>query len=344
MVIILFIRMIQKTKASATMANVRASLRLWIALVCAHAASGFGGMDFHSGSILQQAIASNSPTIHQSIAIASAVDPSTAISGFYSEYKQALDANPLPVQLETGAVLAVLGDGLAQARDPDKYDTKRAVSFVAFDVAWRFTQHVLYPPLIELCKGQFIAGMLSPLHLLTDGTELSLFAAMEQALISQLVLIPLIYYPVFYAVTSAVQGLSIDEAVNRAKETFIPIMKRNLIFWIPIQFFAFGFVEENLQIPVLIICGLVWTVILSIMAGSTKSFTEEEDPELEVVMDLSGVTRAIHRMSDSEITDVGSDRMDERRTITTSAMPGSTSGFTEEEDLELEVVKDLSGN
>jgi hypothetical protein len=53
-------------------------------------------------------------------------------------------------------------------------------------------------------------------------------------------------------------------------------MKRNLLFWIPIQFITFAFVDEestNLQIPILIGCGLVWTIILSITAGATTTTT-----------------------------------------------------------------------
>ena len=82
-----------------------------------------------------------------------------------------------------------------------------------------------------------------------------------------------IYYPVFYATTGLVQGLTVEETLTRAKETFIPLMKRNLMFWIPTQFAVFGFVEENLQIPLLIVCGLIWTIILSLSAGNA---TEEE--------------------------------------------------------------------
>jgi Mpv17 / PMP22 family len=66
-----------------------------------------------------------------------------------------------------------------------------------------------------------------------------------------------------------------EETLTRARETFIPLMKRNLLFWIPTQFAVFGFVEENLQIPILIVCGLVWTIILSISAGNAS---EEQQP------------------------------------------------------------------
>lgn len=48
---------------------------------------------------------------------------------------------------------------------------------------------------------------------------------------------------------------------------------RNLLFWIPVQFVQFAFIQEDLQIPFLCACGLAWTFILSIMAGSTKEYS-----------------------------------------------------------------------
>ena len=40
-----------------------------------------------------------------------------------------------------------------------------------------------------------------------------------------------------------------------------------------VQFIQFGFIQEDLQIPFLCICGLGWTFILSVMAGSTKKYS-----------------------------------------------------------------------
>ena len=57
----------------------------------------------------------------------------------------------------------------------------------------------------------------------------------------------MLYYPIFYSVTGFVQDLTVEQTIDRAKETFVPLMKRNLLFWIPVQFGAFYFVEENLR-------------------------------------------------------------------------------------------------
>jgi len=137
--------------------------------------------------------------------------------------------------------------------------------------------------MIQACTGVFSAGVLSSVGMADNLPSLHILAASEQTFISQFVIIPTIYYPVFFAVTGAVQGLSVQETVDRAKDTFLPLMQRNLAFWVPVQFLAFAFVEENLQIPILIACGLVWTIILSAFAGAAKDPAADED-QLVVTM------------------------------------------------------------
>ncbi|KAL3925714.1 MAG: hypothetical protein SGILL_000221 [Bacillariaceae sp.] len=194
----------------------------------------------------------------------------------------------------TGCTLAVVADAIAQLREPE-YNFKRAASFVAFDACWRAVQVLTYKPLIETCTGQFSWKALQLLPFFSQQgaspqVDTFLLGAMEQTLVSQLVLIPLIYYPVFYASTGLVQGLTVDETLTRARETFIPLMKRNLMFWIPTQFAVFGFVEENLQIPILILCGLVWTVILSLSAGNASE--EQEQPQPAVALADGGMVES----------------------------------------------------
>lgn len=120
--------------------------------------------------------------------------------------------------------------------------------------------------MIAICNGAFLSTFLP--------NSQKFAAAIEQSLVSQVVIIPIIYYPVFFALTGAVQGLSVEETVGRAKETIWPLMIRNWLFWIPVQFAVFGFVpDEAAQISILIACGLVWTTILSAFAGSTKEYS-----------------------------------------------------------------------
>lgn len=235
-------------------------------------------------------VGSNNLLASQSVAAPGVGD---IASSLLSEYRKALDAEPLKVKIITGCLLAILGDALAQSRQLDEeYNKKRAGAFVAFDGVWRTVQQVTYGPIIQTCNGKFTAGLVGSLPLLNVQDQLLrdenkvILGAIEQTLVSQLVLIPLLYYPIFYAVTGVVQNLTVEETITRAKETFIPLMKRNLLFWIPVQFGAFYFVEENLQIPVLTAFGLIWNVILSLSAGKVS---KSSDDEKEGVMDGSSI-------------------------------------------------------
>ena len=120
------------------------------------------------------------------------------------------------------------------------------------------------------------------------------FAALEQTLASQLGVVPFLYYPVFFAMTGFIQGLTMEGSVDRAKEKFVPLMQRNLLFWIPVQFIQFGFIEESLQIPFLSVCGLAWTFILSVMAGDANSkAADAESSNVVTVPAMEVVTNSI---------------------------------------------------
>lgn len=197
-------------------------------------------------------------------------------------YQRTLLEHPLPTKMATGATLAVAGDAIAQSKVPDEpYDRRRALSFAAFDMCYRALQHSLFPIIVAECHGQYI-GRLFASQVVIDP---SWSAAMEQTLASQLGIVPFLYYPVFYTLTALVQGLDAEAALQRAQETFLPLMKRNLLFWIPVQFVQFGFVEESWQIPFLSVCGLAWTFILSVFAGAAqkKTVVEEETEQLQAL-------------------------------------------------------------
>mmetsp|Transcript_14027 Transcript_14027/g.18377 ORF Transcript_14027/g.18377 Transcript_14027/m.18377 type:complete len:294 (-) Transcript_14027:666-1547(-) len=189
-------------------------------------------------------------------------------------YKEALTLYPFQTNCVTGGALALLGDAVAQSREENvPYDGKRAGAFVAFDISYRAAQTALFPIITEYCDGHLLGNVLS----FVDERSL---AVLEQTLANQLIVIPVFYYPLFFSLTGAVQGLTMEENIVRAKESIVSLLKRNWSFWIPVQYFQFGFVDEPLQIPFLCLAGLVWTCILSASAGSVRSFEEEEEAEL----------------------------------------------------------------
>lgn len=211
-------------------------------------------------------------------------------------YKQILASHPLPTKMITGATLAVCGDAIAQSKDPStEYDSRRASSFAVFDMVYRALQHFAFPIIVATCHGQFL-GQWDVLNRF----DVSQLAAMEQTLASQLGIVPFLYYPAFFALTGFVQGLSTSGALTRAKENFFPLMQRNLIFWIPVQFIQFGYIQDDLQIPFLSCCGLAWTFILSVAAGSTRNYSPQKEVE-EVQF------RAVEQLTTDETVELTSD-------------------------------------
>jgi protein Mpv17 len=185
-------------------------------------------------------------------------------------YNQALMTNPLETKLATGGILAFAGDFIAQSRDDADYDVKRAGAIVSFDMMYRAMQCALFPEIVRVCDGHHLGSFL-------QGVDISVLATLEQTMTNQFIIIPLVYYPLFFSLTGYVQGLSIDATIERAQSTIVPLLKRNWTFWLPVQYFQFGYVNEPLQIPFLCVVGLAWTFILSVAAGSVQTYNEAND-------------------------------------------------------------------
>jgi len=199
-----------------------------------------------------------------------------------SWYLDCLSARPLPTKMATGAALAAVGDAVAQGREDDAYDPARGASFAAFDATYRAAQHWLFPVVVDACRGGLVLGLLAAAGLAAPGDSEAAVAAataLERSLASQLLIVPFLYYPVFFLFTGAMQGLSFEEGLARARENFVPLMQRNLLFWVPVQYVQFGYVPTDLQIPFLSCAGLAWTFILSALAGSAKGYAAEEAAE-----------------------------------------------------------------
>ena len=240
------------------------------------AAFGVGDIHSHTAPFLSQ------PTLMQdsiSTLISSTAVIANPAQQLFEKYMSTLSAYPLPTKMLTGAAMATAGDAIAQAREDDDYNPSRGASFAAFDATYRASQHYLFPIIVELCRGQYLMSTFAAIGA-SQLVDISSLAGMERALASQLIIVPFMYYPVFFTFTGVMQGLTFDQGLERAKENFIPLMKRNLLFWIPVQYVQFAYIPTDLQIPFLSVAGLAWTLWLSVMAGSAKKYSNNE-PENE---------------------------------------------------------------
>ena len=213
------------------------------------------------------------------VSSAAVINPQQVASGIFEKYMSTLGSYPLPTKMLTGAALAAAGDAIAQGREDEDYNAARGASFAAFNMIYRGAQHYLFPIIVEFCRGQYLLSIMAAIGA-TQLFDVPSLTAMERALANQLIIVPLMYYPVFFIFTGAMQGLTFKEGLERMKENFIPLMKRNLLFWIPVQYAQFCYVPTDLQIPFLSVLGFGWTFILSVMAGSAKKYSND-DPEHE---------------------------------------------------------------
>eukprot|EP00529_Nitzschia_sp_RCC80_P023887 CAMPEP_0113448574 /NCGR_PEP_ID=MMETSP0014_2-20120614/4836_1 /TAXON_ID=2857 /ORGANISM="Nitzschia sp." /LENGTH=461 /DNA_ID=CAMNT_0000339789 /DNA_START=112 /DNA_END=1497 /DNA_ORIENTATION=+ /assembly_acc=CAM_ASM_000159 len=204
------------------------------------------------------------------------------ITSLFASYRNALIERPLTSKVLTGATLAIIGDFVAQyttwpsssssssTKSPSDigtgdfaYDKRRAASFAVFDACYRVFQNAMFPAVIGLCEGN-IMKQLVPV------ATTRVAAAIERTMLYQLVIVPTLYYPVFFIFTGFIQGLSLNETLERMKSNYFKCWGRNLQFWIPTQFVLFGMINEHWQIPFACAMGMVWSSILSLTAGSAK--------------------------------------------------------------------------
>ena len=219
---------------------------------------------------------------HRAFSLIPVVPPPGAVGAslpaVWTAYESALVLYPLETKVATAAVLAVAGDAIAQRRGGDKYDALRASSFVLFDAAYRGGfQHAAFPWIIEHCRGDFLGRLVS-----SSMVDPALLAAVECTAFNQLLVVPIVYYPLFFGITGAVQGLSLKESLARARAQFVDLTIRNWKFWIPAQLVQFYLLPIDLQVPFTCVMGLVWNVILSAVAGSARPAIAEGSAEAAV--------------------------------------------------------------
>jgi protein Mpv17 len=207
------------------------------------------------------------------------------LSSAMQAYSHSLALRPLETKVVTAAVLAVGGDALAQLRECEPYDARRAASFVLFNTCYRGAfQHNAFPLITKIFQGNSLHGLLPVI-------PLEVCAAISRTAANQLVVVPVVYYPLFFAMTGAVQGLTLSASVQRAREKFLPLLKRSLAFWIPVQYIQFAYVAAEWQVPYICVWGLLWNVIVSVVAGHVGYRVPVEDDESSSAAPASPVAR-----------------------------------------------------
>lgn len=194
-------------------------------------------------------------------------------------YTDSLKTNPIPTKFVTAAVLATAGDAVSQGSEKDTpYDWLRGLSFALFGGIYTGTfQHWWF-------------GVMSTFvpTAAPDDFAMRFSTAALQTVLCQFGTIPLIYLPIFFLLTGALRGLSLEQSLDRARSLWLPLWQRNINFWIPVQMVQFLFVEPEWQVPFLCVAGLIWNVILSSIAGPLQASQDQspEQDDMEAIAEL----------------------------------------------------------
>ena len=172
-------------------------------------------------------------------------------------YDTALSTNPVATRVATAASLAVVGDAIVQQQQGDSYNVNRMAGLAAVEATYR---GMMQQPMLNFLAANFDGSLLQPLLPLLP---LTLCAAFERTLINMFVFATLVYYPLFFAITGHLQGLTFKQSFERAKRRYAGLLGVSTAFWLPVQLLQFLCVPAKYQVPFISLAGCVWNIILS---------------------------------------------------------------------------------
>ena len=217
-------------------------------------------------------------------------------------YQHLLQLHPLTTKAVTSGILAGAGDAIAQRSSAEPYDKKRGLAFVSFGALYTglfqhywfqyLNDHVLtwgsqaglWPataslgsiPVHDLYKNSEWWMYFDIMDAFQDGAPSDNILAICKLVVNQFGMIPIVYLPLYFALTGALSDLSLEESWERMKSLYFGILKRNYVYWLPVQFIQFSLIPTEFQIPYVSAMSLIWTCILSSVSASAA--TAEEAP------------------------------------------------------------------
>mmetsp|Transcript_21905 Transcript_21905/g.27097 ORF Transcript_21905/g.27097 Transcript_21905/m.27097 type:complete len:445 (+) Transcript_21905:83-1417(+) len=216
-------------------------------------------------------------------------------------YANSLKTSPIITKSLTSGILATLGDAIAQilsSKDDVKddedsgfqYDIQRGICFLGFGALYTGTfQHFWFQYLGSNISewGEFFkvwgpTRVSIPVNDVYSLKEWWMYfdvvatfenppsdaaLAVGKLAVNQFITVPVLYMPLFFAFTGALSKLNVEQSIDRARSMYLPLLKRNYFFWLPMQLIQFLVIPTEWQIPYISAASLLWTVILSNIAS-----------------------------------------------------------------------------
>lgn len=158
----------------------------------------------------------------------------------FGGYELALRQAPFATKVLTAGSLACIGDAIAQRLSgglsalvaPQEegfvYDVKRGAAFLIFGAAYTGAFQAVWFDWLNA----HLVGIGIWLHIwatsLVPPPSPEVLAAAKVA-INQFAVVPLLYMPLFFAITGALGGLDVNASIERMRTLYAPILKRNYV-------------------------------------------------------------------------------------------------------------------
>lgn len=229
-------------------------------------------------------------------------------------YQNALIDNPVATKAITSGVLATAGDLVAQlstSKQGDssefnddetvafEYDFARGIGFLVFGAAYTgIFQHYWFDYLssniqqwgesLKLWGPAHVSIPVDAVYGLKNWwAYFDVVAAFEdppsneavaiaKLALNQFLMVPIVYMPLFFAVTGSLAKMTREQSSDRAKNMYIPLLQRNYFYWLPVQFFQFLVVPSEYQILFISVASVAWTIILSTLATNQQQQQAKE--------------------------------------------------------------------
>eukprot|EP00747_Dinoflagellata_sp_TGD_P182047 gnl/TRDRNA2_/TRDRNA2_36110_c0_seq1.p1 gnl/TRDRNA2_/TRDRNA2_36110_c0~~gnl/TRDRNA2_/TRDRNA2_36110_c0_seq1.p1 ORF type:complete len:398 (-),score=33.24 gnl/TRDRNA2_/TRDRNA2_36110_c0_seq1:38-1231(-) len=174
-------------------------------------------------------------------------------------YNKALQDHPVLTNVLTGAFLSCFGDIMCQKvmEKQGKLDCRRNAALTTFGA------------LYNGCVNYYVVnsyGMVLPAWC----KKTPLRRGISCMVLSSLIQVPLMTYPVFYIGTGLLQGATIKDACKKLMDREWPSLRIGWIFWIPLQVVNFACVPPQFRVVLMNIAGLVWSVMLDDISHSNS--------------------------------------------------------------------------
>mmetsp|Transcript_25230 Transcript_25230/g.42275 ORF Transcript_25230/g.42275 Transcript_25230/m.42275 type:complete len:189 (-) Transcript_25230:285-851(-) len=172
----------------------------------------------------------------------------------YGAYLRVLASSPVKTKIWTGFLLGCSSDLAAQARERKGWDARRTSGFAMFGAGYMGCfQHHLFARYAQLWP---VTNAI--------GTGMMVTNVAKTLAAHQLVIYPLVYFPVFFLITGTVGlGLSLQEVRDKLRNEWWETYKIGVVVWTPAMLVQFCFVPVPLQVLYITACSFAWTTYLS---------------------------------------------------------------------------------